>query len=41
MNDKHDKEREKEEDRLLFDLWMKGDPKGFSTIYEKHKRCYQ
>ncbi|MGD9200123.1 MAG: RNA polymerase sigma factor [Chitinispirillia bacterium] len=28
----------KEEDRILFDLWMKGDPKGFSTIYDKYKK---
>lgn len=29
---------DKEEDRILFDLWMKEDPKGFSTIYEKYKK---
>ena len=29
---------DKEEDRILFDLWMKGDPKGFSSIYEKYKK---
>ncbi len=29
---------DKEEDRALFELWMKGDPKGFSTIYEKYKK---
>lgn len=29
---------DKEEDRMLFDLWMKGDPKGFSTIYEKYRK---
>ncbi len=34
MNDNYDKE----EDRILFDLWMKGDPKGFSEIYEKYRK---
>lgn len=34
MNDKQDRE----EDKILFDLWMKGDPKGFSTIYEKYRK---
>ena len=29
---------DKEEDRILFDQWMKGDPKGFATIYEKYKK---
>lgn len=29
---------EREEDRKLFDLWMKGDPQGFSQIYEKYKK---
>jgi RNA polymerase sigma-70 factor (ECF subfamily) len=33
-NELHDRE----EDKNLFDLWMKGDPKGFSTIYEKYKK---
>lgn len=30
---------EKEEDKILFEQWMKGDPKGFATIYEKYKKC--
>ena len=41
MNDKNVENvdnSDKEEDRLFFDLWMKGDPKGFSTIYEKYKK---
>lgn len=29
---------DKEEDRILFDRWMKGDPKGFAEIYEKYKK---
>ena len=29
---------DKEEDRILFDRWMKGDPKGFAFIYEKYKK---
>ena len=29
---------DKEEDRILFDQWMKGDPKGFAEIYEKYKK---
>ena len=29
---------DKEEDRILFDQWMKGDPKGFAAIYEKYKK---
>ncbi len=29
---------DKEEDRILFDKWMKGDPQGFSKIYEKYNQ---
>ena len=29
---------EKQEDRELFALWMKGDPQGFSRIYDKYRR---
>lgn len=29
---------DKEEDRILFEQWMKGDPEGFSVIYEKYKK---
>jgi len=27
-----------EEDKMFFELWIKGDPKGFSQIYEKYKK---
>ncbi len=37
MNDKNDVQ-DREEDKKLFDLWMKGDPRGFSTIYEKYRK---
>lgn len=29
---------DREEDRMLFDLWIKGDQRGFSSIYEKYKK---
>ncbi len=41
MNDKNEisiENPDREEDRQLFDLWKKGDPKGFSTIYAKYKK---
>ncbi|MBD3321899.1 MAG: sigma-70 family RNA polymerase sigma factor [Chitinivibrionales bacterium] len=28
---------EKENDKILFDLWQKGDPSGFSGLYEKYR----
>ena len=28
---------DQEEDRRLFDLWMKGDPQGFSGLYNRYK----
>ncbi len=38
MNEMNEEIDERIEDRELFALWMKGDPNGFSKIYDKYKR---
>jgi RNA polymerase sigma-70 factor, ECF subfamily len=37
MNDLNDQAEERAENQRLFDLWMKGDPRGFSGLYDRYK----
>jgi len=37
MNDLSDQAEEKIENQRLFDLWMKGDARGFSGLYDRYK----
>jgi RNA polymerase sigma-70 factor, ECF subfamily len=37
MNDINNQAEEREENQRLFDLWIKGDPRGFSGLYDRYK----